>query len=282
MKKVIVVTGPTASGKTDLSVKLASFLNTEIINGDSVQTYQELNIGSAKIKENEMNNIKHHLLDINSILNEYTIFDYQVDVRNLLDSFKTIPIIVGGSGLYIKSALYDYRFVTLSNQENEISYNEKIEVIKKSDPNLKIDWNNKRRIDSAYNIIISGNKRSNFTKKDVPLYDIFTIYLDLDRKILKERIINRLDNMIKEGFIEEVKSLPKKDLNIIGYKQIALYLNNKLSLDEAKDAIIKASMKFAKRQKTWFLNQMESNIYNALDNNLFNNVKQDILNFIKD
>ncbi len=282
MKKVIVVTGPTASGKTDLSVKLASFLNTEIINGDSVQTYQELNIGSAKIKENEMNNIKHHLLDINSILNEYTIFDYQVDVRNLLDSFKTIPIIVGGSGLYIKSALYDYRFVTLSNQENEISYNEKIEVIKKSDPNLKIDWNNKRRIDSAYNIIISGNKRSNFTKKDVPLYDIFTIYLDLDRKILKERIANRLDNMIKEGFIEEVKSLPKKDLNIIGYKQIALYLNNKLSLDEAKDAIIKASMKFAKRQKTWFLNQMESNIYNALDNNLFNNVKQDILNFIKD
>ncbi len=282
MKKVIVVTGPTASGKTDLSVKLASFLNTEIINGDSVQTYQELNIGSAKIKENEMNNIKHHLLDINSILNEYTIFDYQVDVRNLLDSFKTIPIIVGGSGLYIKSALYDYRFVTLSNQENEISYNEKIEVIKKSDPNLKIDWNNKRRIDSAYNIIISGNKRSNFTKKDVPLYDIFTIYLDLDRKTLKERIINRLDNMIKEGFIEEVKSLPKKDLNIIGYKQIALYLNNKLSLDEAKDAIIKASMKFAKRQKTWFLNQMESNIYNALDNNLFNNVKQDILNFIKD
>ena len=214
-----------------------------------------------------MNNIKHHLLDINSILNEYTIFDYQVDVRNLLDSFKTIPIIVGGSGLYIKSALYDYRFVTLSNQENEISYNEKIEVIKKSDPNLKIDWNNKRRIDSAYNIIISGNKRSNFTKKDVPLYDIFTIYLDLDRKILKERIANRLDNMIKEGFIEEVKSLPKKDLNIIGYKQIALYLNNKLSLDEAKDAIIKASMKFAKRQKTWFLNQMESNIYNALDNN---------------
>lgn len=272
MKKIIVIVGPTASGKTKQSIYLAKKINAEIINGDSVQVYRELNIGSAKIKEAEKENILHHLFDIRNAGEDYSAFDFQTDVRNLIDKIE-VPMIVGGTGFYIKSALYNYEFSKeedydikdydhLTNQE---LYNEII----KHDAKIDVDKNNRHRLVRALYLALNQENRSAKTGKDEPLYDILTFYLDVDRKVLKEMLVKRLDIMINDGLIEEVESLYNNDiiLNIIGYREIALYLKGEVSLDEAKSLIIKSSMKLAKRQKTWFLNQMNSIVIDAYDNN---------------
>lgn len=281
MKKVIVITGPTASGKTNLSIKLAKILNGEIINGDSVQIFKELNIGSAKIKDEEKENIKHHLFDVASVKDEYTVYNYQKDFREAIKKIET-PIVVGGSGLYIKAALYDYTFHKFKISNKEKTLLEKIKFIKEKDPNLKIDFNNDRRVTSAYNLLNSGIKRSQINNKNTPLYQIFTVYLNIERNLLKERLTKRLDLMLDKGLINEVKNLPIDHLNIIGYKEIFEYLNKKISLEEAKEKIIRSSMKYAKKQKTWFLNQMKSNVYDATDENLLLKVKNDLMKFIEE
>lgn len=272
MKKVIVVVGPTASGKTKVSVELGKHFNAEIINGDSVQVYKDLNIGSAKIKEEEKAGVTHHLFDILNAGESYTAYDFQKDVRKLINKI-AIPIIVGGTGFYIKSALYNYEF----NEDNNYNYhdfdyltNEELyEKLKLSDPNLTIDINNRVRLVRAYYLSMSNQKRSEKQNKDIPIYKILTIYLDVDRKILKPVLENRLNKMIEDGFIQEVEDLRKNNvkLNIIGYRELNDYLDNKLTLEEAKIEIVKASMRLAKRQKTWFLNQMDSKVFNAYDDN---------------
>ncbi len=279
MKKVICVMGPTGSGKTKLSLEIAKHFNGEIINGDSVQIYQELNIGSAKIKKDEMQEIPHHLLSVAKLTDDYTVFNFQIDVRNLIEEIKT-PIIVGGSGLYIKAALYDYEFDPLDQMIPKLSHEEKIKYINDQDPDLELDWKNKRRVDAAYRNIASGFIKSNKQNKNVPLYDIFMIYLTLDREILRTRLIKRLDHMIEDGLIDETKNLQGPTPNVIGYREIGQYLREEKTLDEAKDAIINASMRFAKRQKTWFLNQMKPHIYDALDENLTHKIIDDIKEFL--
>lgn len=279
MKKVICVMGPTGSGKTKLSLEIAKHFNGEIINGDSVQIYQELNIGSAKIKKDEMQEIPHHLLSVAKLTDDYTVFNFQKDVRNLIEEIKT-PIIVGGSGLYIKAALYDYEFDPLDQMIPKLSHEEKIKYINDQDPDLELDWKNKRRVDAAYRNIASGFIKSNKQNKNVPLYDIFMIYLTLDREILRTRLIKRLDHMIEDGLIDETKNLQGPTPNVIGYREIGQYLREEKTLDEAKDAIIIASMRFAKRQKTWFLNQMKPHIYDALDENLTHKIIDDIKEFL--
>lgn len=280
MKKVICIMGPTASGKTKLSIELAKVLKTDIINGDSVQIFDELNIGSAKIKEDEKEGITHHLLGIKKVGEPYTVFDFQKDARNLIEKID-IPVIVGGSGLYIKSALYNYKFEQNTDENLDISLDEKIQFIKENDPSLIIDFKNDRRIESAYRNIKSGSLRSLKTEKNEALYDVYLIYLDLNRDILKERLIKRLDIMLQEGFIEETKGLLHHELNIIGYREVKKYLNNEVTLDKAKEEIITTSMRFAKRQRTWFINQMNPHVYNALDENLLKNVSKDVLAFLK-
>ncbi|MBN3490568.1 tRNA (adenosine(37)-N6)-dimethylallyltransferase MiaA [Acholeplasma equirhinis] len=280
MKKVICIMGPTASGKTGLSIKLAKALNGEVINGDSVQIYQELNIGSAKIKQDEQEGIKHHLLSINPLAKPYTVYNFQQDVRNLLNKID-VPMIVGGSGLYIKSALYNYEFEAYDEAFVDVSHEEKVEAIKLKDPTLDIDFSNVRRVNSAYKQILAGSKRSEKIKKDEALYDIFLIYLDIDRTVLKERLKYRLDQMIEEGFIDEVKGLMDYELNIIGYREIKSYLLGQVSLEEAKEKIIQVSMRFAKKQKTWFKNQMKPNIYDALSPTLFLDVLNDVKTFLE-
>lgn len=271
--------GPTGSGKTKLSLEIAKHFNGEIINGDSVQIYQELNIGSAKIKKDEMQEIPHHLLSVAKLTDDYTVFNFQKDVRNLIEEIKT-PIIVGGSGLYIKAALYDYEFDPLDQMIPKLSHEEKIKYINDQDPDLELDWKNKRRVDAAYRNIASGFIKSNKQNKNVPLYDIFMIYLTLDREILRTRLIKRLDQMIEDGLIDETKNLQGPTPNVIGYREIGQYLREEKTLDEAKDAIIIASMRFAKRQKTWFLNQMKPHVYDALDENLMHKIIDDIKEFI--
>lgn len=272
MKKVVVLVGPTASGKTRLSLEIAKSLNLEIINGDSVQIYQELNIGSAKASPEERQMVKHHLLDLKKAGENYTVYDYQKDVRNLINQID-YPFIVGGSGFYIKSSLYDYEF----NYEDQkainypLDYEEIIDFIKINDPNLKIDFNNQRRVLRAYEQLLNGEIPSKKTSKNDPLYDLLILYLDYPRDKQKAKMIERVEKQIEEGFIEEVQNLREKAIyidDIIGYREINLYLDQKISLKEAKELIVKKTFQFSKRQKTWFINQMKPVILDAVSPDL--------------
>jgi tRNA dimethylallyltransferase len=263
MKKVIVIVGPTGSGKTSLSIKLAQRLHAEIINGDSVQVYKGLDIGSAKIKDHEKMNIKHHLLGVADPKDTYTVYHFQRDVRSLMDQID-LPMIVGGTGLYIKAALYDYEFVESERDLSfEKSYEGKtIEEIDQEllalDPNRTVDVKNRRRLLRSLEQALSGDPRSDRSKKNDQLYDILILYLDLDREVLTKRLEERLERQLSEGFMEEVKQLRSQNLHInaIGYRELDHYLSGIMTLEEAKAEIIKVSRKLAKKQKTWFKNQM--------------------------
>ena len=236
MNKVIVIVGPTGVGKTKLSIEMAKYFKTEIINGDSVQVYKELDIGSAKVKEEEKEQIEHHLLDIKNIEEYYTIYDYQQDLRSKIEEFNCkgiTPIIVGGSGLYLKSALYDYSFNAEEDKTNEFeeySNEQLFELLKKRDPKeaTKLHPNNRRRVVRALNII----EKNNVSKTELlenqehkPLYETVFIGLTTDREKLYEKINLRVDKMLEEGLLKEVKILfdkygdkDYKSLQAIGYK----------------------------------------------------------------
>ncbi|MBU1143800.1 MAG: tRNA (adenosine(37)-N6)-dimethylallyltransferase MiaA [Firmicutes bacterium] len=289
MKKVIVIVGPTGSGKTRLSVKLAKRFNAEIINGDSVQIYKRLDIGSAKIKESEKEGIIHHLFDIKEPTEKYSVFNFQKDVRDKLDTIQ-IPMIVGGTGLYIKAALYQYEFIEKGRDEAfDLSYssytNEELyTLLLQYDPNIKIDMNNRRRVLRALEQALLGELRSEKIKKDILLYNPLIIYLDLDRSVLEEKLKLRLDKQIMEGFIEEVEALDQEGIqvNAIGYRELNHYLDGKMTLDEAKAEIISVSKKLAKKQKTFFKNQMNPVILDALSKTLDEDAYEIIKSFLKE
>lgn len=287
MKKVIAIVGPTASGKTKLSIEIAKRIHAEIINGDSVQVYKGLDIGSAKIQSHEMEGIKHHLLDIRDPKDSYSVFNFQKDTRLLIDQIDH-PIIVGGTGLYIKAALYDYEFIeTKRSIDFESKYehlkNEALhELLLSHDPEVKIDLNNRRRLIRALEQALEGVPRSQKVKKDHLLYDTLIIYLDLDRKVLEERLNIRLEAQLKNGFIDEVKKLKVKniEINAIGYRELSQYIDGVWTLDEAKEQIIIHSRQLAKKQKTWFKNQMNPWMVDALDENLIDKVYEKIHTFL--
>ncbi|MBP5835754.1 tRNA (adenosine(37)-N6)-dimethylallyltransferase MiaA [Candidatus Phytoplasma meliae] len=286
MKKIVAIAGPTASGKTDLSIKLAKRFNFEIINCDSTQMYQYYNIGTAKIKKEEMDGIQHHLLDFLSPENNYSIYHFQRDARQKISTIDS-PLFVGGSGLYLKSALFDYELTCkplIKQKFTNGDLENMLRIVKKKDPQLVLDVKNPLRIISAYYDILSGNLRSQKTKKNYPLYSLLILYLNIDRPVLKNRVILRLENMLKNGFIEEVKFLltkfPKANFNIIGYREIKCFLEGESSLDEAKRLIIQKTMQYAKRQKNWFQNQMKPVILDTLSPCLEQVASQMISNFI--
>ncbi len=289
MKKVIVIVGPTGSGKTKLSIRLAQHFHAEIINGDSVQVYQGLDIGSAKIKEEEKQNIRHHLLDVVSLSESYSVYHFQKDVRALINNIK-VPMIVGGTGLYIQAALYDYEFIESKRdhdfeEKHEHESNELIyQKLKELDPEIKIEIQNRRRLLRAYEQALLGELRSQKKKKDTLIYDALIIYLDLDRTILEERLNMRLKQQIDEGFIDEVKKLKEKNIHInaIGYRELDQYLEGTYTLEEAKEAIIKSSKKLAKKQKTWFKNQMHPMMLDALSPSLYEDALIAIQSFLKE
>lgn len=289
MKKVVVIVGPTASGKTKLSVELAKKIDAEIINGDSVQIYQRLDIGSAKIKDEEKQGVRHHLFDVCDPKETYTAYQFQKDVRRLIDKIET-PMIVGGTGLYIKSALYDYEFedegekIDVEKIYQDVSNEELYEKLLVLDPNINIDMHNRRRLLRALALAHQGNYRSEKQNKDQPLYDLCIIYLDLDRKVLEERLHIRLEKQLEEGFIDEVKAL-KKDgikINAIGYREIDQYLDDILTYEEMKKEIIKKSKALAKKQKTWFKNQMHAHMLDALSDDLIEKATNIVLTFLKE
>ena len=287
MKKVIVIVGPTGVGKTRLSVKLAKKLNGEIINADSMQVYSGLDIGTAKIKEVEKEGIKHHLFDICDVYKNYTIYNYQKDARKKISEItrkRKTPILVGGSGLYIKAALYDYKLVNekFHSEFNELTNEEILEEIKKHHDTI-IHVNNRKRLIRELNKI--KNNSNNISNINEPLYDIIIIGLTTDREKLYKIIDDRVDKMIKEGLIKEVKELYDKNVfskaieTGIGYKELYEYFKGNLTLDESINLIKKNSRNFSKRQYTFFNHQMNVNWFNV-DFDNFDNTINEVYDFI--
>ncbi len=290
MKDIIVIVGPTGVGKTKLSIELAKKLDAEIINGDSVSIYKKLDIGSAKPSIEERDGVIHHLIDIRDVEDDYNVYDYQKDVRRLIEDINNRGkriIIVGGTGLYIKAALYDYHFDKEENVNNydDLSIEELLNRIKKYDIDLdKIDINNKRRLIRTLQKLDNG---SEFTyDKDKLLYPIKVIGLTTDRDYLYNRINDRVDNMISNGLIDEVKSLKEyynnsRILNsAIGYKEFYDYLFNDKNIDLVIDEIKQNSRRFAKRQYTFFKHQFDVRWFDV-DFNNFNNTIDEVYNYIK-
>ncbi len=291
MNKVIVITGPTAVGKTKLSIELAKRYNGEIINADAVQVYKGLDIGSAKVTEEEKEGIPHHLFDIKEVDEEYTIYHYQKDCRKLIKEVQgrgKTPILVGGTGLYIKAALYDYKLTeeketnTYDNLTDEELYNKLLEV----DKDIVIDKNNRRRLIRALNYHKENNKSINTNTTNKLLYDAIFIGLTTDRRILYDKINNRVDIMIKDGLLNEVKAFYDKNirtkplLNAIGYREIYSYFDGNISLEEATDKIKQNSRHYAKRQYTFFNHQLPI-VWFETDYSNFNNTIEQIISYIE-
>lgn len=256
---ILCVVGPTAVGKTKLSIELAKKYNAIIINCDAMQVYKGLDIGTAKVPKEEMEGIPHKLLDFVDVNYNYTVFDYQKDARNILKEYKDHNIIfVGGTGLYLKAALYDYRFSIDDDNKtyDEYTNEELYDMCLKKDKNCNIHVNNRKRL------IRFLNKKDIINVEPKPLYDIKVIGLTTDRETLYKKINERVDKMLELGLVNEVKKFynsnirSKALLTGIGYKEIYSYLDGKITLDEAIDLIKKNSRHYAKRQYTWFNHQM--------------------------
>ena len=266
MRKVVVICGPTAVGKTSLSIELAKKYQAEIISGDSVQVYKGLDIGSAKIKESEKQGVVHHLIDVYEPSDLYDVATFQKEVRKKIDEIER-PFLVGGTGLYIKAALYNYEFDTPKRDIEEekkydlLSNDELFEMLVKLDydASLLIHKNNRRRVLRAI-AMANDKKRSSLQQKDEPLYDALILYLTMPREQLYNRINERVDIMIEEGLLDEVKSLKEKGhtFNILGYRELNGYLDGLINYEDAINLIKQNTRHLAKRQETWFRNQMKA------------------------
>ncbi len=272
--KGIVLAGPTGVGKTDLSLKLAKILDADIISCDSAQVYKEMNIGTAKIKESEMNGIKHYMLDVLEPIEKYSVGEYQRAVDKILaqkEKEGRAVILTGGTGLYINSVVNGLSSLPesdpkLRDELMALSVDELYEKLLELDPEAaeKIHKNNKKRVERAVEVcLITGKKFSVLSKENVKNnnYDFLKVCLTRDREILYERIDKRVDIMMNEGLLDEVTALYKKyggeilrKINIIGYTQIIDYLEGRISLEAAVDFIKRDSRHYAKRQMTWFNN----------------------------
>ena len=287
MKKVIIITGPTAIGKTKLSIELAKRLNTELINGDAYQIYKGLNILTAKPSIDELSMVKHHLMDVLEPGTDFTICQYQKMVRELIEKME-LPIIVGGSGLYIDSVIYDYRFLEEDNsyEESDLSNEELHQILTNLDHQnaLKIHPNNRKRLLRAIHLAKTQNKDERSLNKN-HYYQPLIICLTLDRDVLYERINQRVALMINEGMIEEVKeNLGLENTQqgkAIGYIDTIKYLNNEITIDELIEKMSKDTRHYAKRQLTWYRNHQDCvNLNVDLDN--FDNTINEALKLIED
>lgn len=288
MKDILVIVGPTGVGKTRLSIELAKAFDAEIINGDSVSIYKELNIGSAKPTIEEREGIPHYLIDIRSIDEDYSVFDYQRDCRSIiskLESNNKQIIIVGGTGFYIKSALYDYRFQegTTNKSYDDLSNIDLYNKIKSYNIETP-DINNRVRLVRLLNKLENGEEITNY--KDKCLYNIKVIGLTTDRDVLYRRINDRVDKMIDSGLIDEVEGLKgyyntSRVLNsAIGYKEFRDYFFKGESLEEVIDSIKKDSRHFAKRQYTYFNHQFDTKWF-MVDFDNFQNTIDDVYKYIR-
>ena len=281
---IIVIAGPTAVGKTLLSEKLAKKYNGIIINADAMQVYRKLNIGTAKVTKEEMEDVPHYLFDIKNPDEEYSMYDYQIDARNIIDkNLDKSIILVGGTGLYIKAALFNYELEKRSIKNNYEGYtNEELyNMLKERHMEENVHVNNRNRLISYLNKSPNNNLKNELLYKDV-----YFIGLTTNRENLYNRINKRVDIMIENGLIEEVKDLYEKygkvkSLNTgIGYKEIIEYLDNHITKEEAINLIKTRSRHYAKRQYTWFNNQMNLKYFNTNYEN-FEKTIEEVTNYIE-
>ncbi len=275
MVEVIAIVGPTASGKTALSIELAKRFNGEIINGDSMQVYRGMDIGTAKIRPEEMNGISHHLLDIRDPDESFSVAEYQSLVREKIAEIQQrgkLPIIVGGTGLYVQSVLFDYRF-SKQQVDEELRHALQVELedlgpeamhskLMALDPDIDIHPNNTRRVLRALEILLSGEEKEDGSLARTPMYDELIIGLDVPRAELYERIDSRVDGMMEAGLLDEVRRLHDSELRdvqsikAIGYKELYGYFDGMYPLEEAIVKLKRNSRQYAKRQFTYFRNKM--------------------------
>lgn len=289
--KIICIVGPTGVGKTKLSIELAKRFNGEVINADSTQVYKNLDIATAKVTEEEKENIPHHLFDIKNITEDYTVFDYQKDARNCIENIlkrKKTPIIVGGTGLYVKALLYDYKFKEGNNKgdysslTNEQLYKKVLEI----NPNTNIHINNRKRLERYLDYYNNTGEVIETNKTDKLLYDSLFIGLKADRETLYERINKRVDIMVENGLLEESKQIYESNIRTkaittpIGYKELFPYFEGGKTLEECLNQIKQNSRRYAKRQYNWFNNQMDVNWFNVNFDN-FNETITEISKFIE-
>jgi tRNA dimethylallyltransferase len=275
MIDVLAIVGPTASGKTALSIKLANQLDGEIINGDSMQVYKEMSIGTAKITAGEMNGIPHHLLDIKDPEESFSVAEYQQVVREKIQEIQSrgkMPIIVGGTGLYVQAVLFDYRFSkgqvddalrkSLTEELERFGPEYMHKKLLKFDPHADIHPNNTRRVLRALEIHLGEGEKVDRSLALSPMYNEAIIGLDLPREILYDRINKRVDAMVQKGLLAEVKALHDRNLRdvqsiqAIGYKEIYAFLDGQTSYDDAIERLKQNSRKYAKRQFTYFKNKL--------------------------
>lgn len=285
MSKIIVIVGPTGVGKTACSIYLAHKYNAEVINADSTGVYKEPLIATAKVTEEEKDGVIHHMLDLVSLDDDFTLYDYQVKGRKILDDLisknKNI-IIVGGSGLYIKALLYDYKLDKTDNIRIDYSKytNQELKnMADKIDKNNNIHVNNRQRLERYITYYKQTGKTIKKTDDiNKKLYNFDIIGLKSDRETLYKRMNDRVDIMLKNGLLDEAKKLKdKKNFNnIIGYKELNQYFNGLVSLDEAIDLIKQNTRRYSKRQFTWFNNQMKDIKWFDVNYNDFNETIKEI------
>lgn len=288
---VLAIVGPTAVGKTALSIELAKRLNGEIINGDSMQVYKEMNIGTAKIQPDEMDGVVHHLLDIKEVTDDFSVAEYQKVVRQKIEEIQgrgKLPIIVGGTGLYIQSVLYDFRFTEEKVDETvrQKYYDELMklgpeamhEKLMAVDPETAktIHPNNTRRVVRALEMAEHSDlKKSDADAQqgDKALYNHFIIGLNMERERLYQRINLRVDIMLEQGLLEEVRGLYDRNIRgcqsikAIGYKELYDYFDERVSFEQAIENLKQNSRRYAKRQLTYFRNKLDIQWFDATEEN---------------
>jgi tRNA dimethylallyltransferase len=304
-QKLLVIIGPTAVGKTKLSIEMAKRFNGEIISGDSMQIYRAMDIGTAKIQEEEMEGIPHHLIDIRDPDESFSVAEFQQLVRAKITEIAEkgkLPIIVGGTGLYIQSVIYDYQFsdaaadeafrLELEERAKEIGNDALYQELVKLDPQSaeQIHPNNVRRVIRALEIYhCTGKTMSEYQKEQTPdlLYQTALVGLTMERELLYNRINERVDIMVKEGLLKEVKGLFQQGLRdcqsiqAIGYKEIYEYLDGKITLEEAVENLKQNSRRYAKRQLTWFRNKMHVQWFDMTDVQNFHKKITEISQFVE-
>ena len=281
--KVIVICGPTASGQTALSIELAKKINGEIISSDSMQIYKDMDIGTAKPSKGEMQGIKHYMLDLVEPDKRYSVADFKKDAEKAIEDILTkgkVPIVVGGTGLYVDSLIYGIEYQELQFDEKyrkeleERVFNEGLEILyneaKQIDPQAmeKISHNDKKRILRVLEIYKATGKTKTEqeaeSRKNGVKYDYKVFAINMDREKLYERINKRVDIMIEQGLIQEVENLLKKytvfptSMQGLGYKEVVEYLQGNISKEEMIENIKMETRRYAKRQITWFKKNKET------------------------
>ncbi len=290
--KIIVIVGPTAVGKTSLAIDLAQALNGEIISGDSQQVYRKLDIGTAKATPEEQAAAPHHLIDVREVTESYSAFDFVEEAKQAIEDITArgkLPIIAGGTGLYIQSLLEGYHLGGSVPHEEILAYRAQLDLLSDEDLyqrvtelGLVIPQLNRRRAMRALEIAHFGQDLAN-QETD---YDPYLICLDDERSLIYDRINRRVDRMLEEGLLEEARWLYDHYPEVqaakgIGYKELFPYFKGEESLEEASEILKRNTRRFAKRQLTWFRNRMEVTFYAISDPHFKEQVLADVKEFLQ-